>query len=101
MNLVKLQVILLASSTIVSCGGHFKKSLATEMDIEISNKEVCVYSDESESLQCSDRSLPDGQQSYSRGLETGDIVTNGEDFIQGVNESIELMKKLRACKASL
>ena len=100
MNHLKLPTILLALLT-ASCGGQLKNSIATEMDVEITNKEVCVYSNESDTLQCSNRSLPEGEQNYSRDFETGDIVTNGEGFIQGVNESIELLKQLRACKAQL
>ena len=85
-----LNCLLISLTLLVGCKGL--------EDVEIAKKEVCVYSDESDRLQCTDRSLPEPQQEYSREIEGGDIVTNHDDFIQGINEVIQLKEELKRCQ---
>ena len=89
---------LLVLLTALSCCGL---NFGLVRDFEISNKEVCIYSDESQKLQCTDLSQSKEHQSYSRDIRGGDVVTNSTDFVQGVNETVDLIKELKECGAGL
>ena len=62
--------------------------------IQLEDKEVCVYSNESEMLRCAYE-----DKNYVREIKGGDIVTNHVDYIRGVNELVDLIKKLKECQS--
>ena len=65
--------------------------------VEVTDKEVCIFSVESHALQCTD--LTRDKKNYSRPIEGGDIVTNSVDYFNSIKETADIIEQLKRCRA--
>lgn len=75
-----------------SCSWHYgnlKERYTTD-------KEVCV-ADDAQILHCNNKSLPDNKRTYTRHLNAGDVVTNGDDAVTAVQETVDMIIELKKC----